>query len=137
GTHDENITLEDAEKIADKDILLKMKNTALNIYKAASKIALHKGIIIADTKMEFGLYNNDLIVVDELLTPDSSRFWPLDTENEGEAQRSYDKQFVRDYLLSIKFNKLPPPPHLPDEIIIKTSEKYKEIYHKLTGSSLN
>jgi len=137
GTHDENISIEDAEKIADKDIILEMKNAALNIYKAASKFALQKGIIIADTKMEFGLYNNDLIVVDELLTPDSSRFWPLDTYKEGEAQHSYDKQFVRDYLLSIKFNKQPPPPVLPEEIIIKTSEKYKEIYRKLTGNDLN
>ncbi len=137
GLHDENISLEEAEKIADKETLLKIKNTALKIYKAVSDFALQKGIIIADTKMEFGIYKNDLIIVDELLTPDSSRFWPLDSYKKGEAQQSYDKQFVRDYLLSINFNKQPPPPLLPDEIINKTSEKYREIYNKLTGSTIN
>jgi len=137
GTHDENISVEDAEKIADKEIINKMKNAALNVYKAASDYALKKGIIIADTKMEFGLIDNELILVDELLTPDSSRFWPSDLYQKGKAQQSYDKQFVRDYLLSINFNKQPPPPLLPDEIIEKTSEKYKEIYHLLTGKELN
>ena len=137
GTHDENISFEEAEKIADKDIIYKMKNAALKIYKAVSGFALQKGIIIADTKMEFGLYKNDLIIVDELLTPDSSRFWPVESYEIGKAQHSYDKQFVRDYLLSIKFNKQPPPPVLPEEIINKTSEKYREIYHKLTGEKVN
>jgi phosphoribosylaminoimidazole-succinocarboxamide synthase len=87
--------------------------------------------------MEFGIYKNELIIVDELLTPDSSRFWPVDSYEKGKAQQSYDKQFVRDYLLSINFNKQPPPPVLPEEIINKTSEKYREIYYKLTGEKLN
>jgi len=137
GTHDENISLEEAEKIADKDTIMKIKNAALKIYKAVSDFALQKGIIIADTKMEFGFYKNDMIIVDELLTPDSSRFWPLDSYKKGETQQSYDKQFVRDYLLSVKFNKQPPPPLLPDEIINKTSEKYREIYYKLTGTRIS
>jgi phosphoribosylaminoimidazole-succinocarboxamide synthase len=136
GAHDENISETEAEKIADKETISKMKEAALNVYKTASEYALKKGIIIADTKMEFGFYNNELILVDELLTPDSSRFWPLDDYQKGRAQQSYDKQFVRDYLLSINFNKQPPPPELPDEIINKTSEKYREIYFKLTGREL-
>ncbi len=137
GLHDENISLEEAEKIAGKETINKMKDTALKIYKAVSDFALTKGIIIADTKMEFGIYKNELIIVDELLTPDSSRFWPVESYEKGKAQQSYDKQFVRDYLLSIKFNKQPPPPILPEEIINKTSEKYREIYFKLTGEKLN
>ena len=137
GTHDENISLEEAERITDKEIILKIKEWALKIYKAVSDFALTKEIIIADTKMEFGIYNNKLIIVDELLTPDSSRLWPVKSYEKGRAQQSYDKQFVRDYLLSIKFNKKPPPPVLPDEIINKTSEKYLEIYTKLTGEKLN
>jgi len=136
GLHDENISLEEAEKITDKETILKIKDASLKIYKTVSEFALKKGIIIADTKMEFGLYKNDLIIVDELLTPDSSRFWPLDSYKKGEAQQSYDKQFVRDYLLSIKFNKQPPPPLLPNEIINKTSEKYREIYYKLTSEKI-
>jgi len=136
GTHDENISLEEAEKITDKETMSKIKNTALKIYKTVSEYALKKGIIIADTKMEFGIYKNDMIIVDELLTPDSSRFWPVESYEKGSAQQSFDKQFVRDYLLSIKFNKQPPPPELPEDIINKTSEKYLEIYSKLTGLSV-
>ncbi len=137
GIHDENISLEEAERIADKETMLKIKDTALKIYKTVSDYALQKGIIIADTKMEFGIYENDLIIVDELFTPDSSRFWPVESYEKGRAQQSFDKQFVRDYLLSIKFNKQPPPPELPEDIINKTSEKYLEIYSKLTGERLN
>ncbi|HSP87761.1 MAG TPA: phosphoribosylaminoimidazolesuccinocarboxamide synthase [Ignavibacteriaceae bacterium] len=137
GLHDENISVEEAEKIADKETVSKIKNAALNIYKTVSEFALKKSIIIADTKMEFGFYKNVLIIVDELLTPDSSRFWPLDFYKKGESQQSYDKQFVRDYLLSINFNKQPPPPLLPDEVINKTSEKYREIYTKLTGEKID
>ena len=136
GLHDENISLEEAEKIADKETMSKIKEAALKVYKAVSEYALKKGIILADTKMEFGFYKNDLIIVDELFTPDSSRFWPLDKYQKGRAQQSYDKQFVRDYLLSINFNKQPPPPTLPDEIVNKTSEKYREIYNKLTGETV-
>ena len=137
GLHDENISLEEAVKIAGKETILKIKDIALRIYKTVSDFALQKGIIIADTKMEFGLYKNNLIIVDELLTPDSSRFWPVEGYKEGVAPQSYDKQFVRDYLLSIKFNKQPPPPVLPEEIINKTSEKYIEIYTRLTGKKLD
>ncbi len=136
GLHDENISEKDAEKIADKDSIEKIKNATLSVYKNASDFALSKEIIIADTKMEFGIYNNDIILVDELLTPDSSRFWPMANYKKGGAQESYDKQFVRDYLLSINFNKQPPPPHLPDEIIQKTSEKYLEVLFKLTGEKI-
>jgi phosphoribosylaminoimidazole-succinocarboxamide synthase len=137
GTHDENISLDEAEKITDKETMSKIKSTALKIYKTVSEYALKKGIIIADTKMEFGIYKKDMIIVDELLTPDSSRFWPVESYEKGRAQQSFDKQFVRDYLLSIKFNKQPPPPELPEDIINKTSEKYLEIYSKLTGEKLN
>jgi phosphoribosylaminoimidazole-succinocarboxamide synthase len=137
GTHDENISFEEAGKISGVETMLKIKNTALKIYQTVSEYALQKGIIIADTKMEFGIYNSDLIIVDELLTPDSSRFWPVESYEKGTAQQSFDKQFVRDYLLSIKFNKQPPPPELPEDIINKTSEKYLEIYYRLTGEKLN
>ncbi len=133
GEHDENISAEQALKITDENTFKILEEKTLEIYYKASKFALEKGIIIADTKMEFGYYNNDIILVDELLTPDSSRFWPLDKYEKGRGQESYDKQFVRDYLLSINFNKQPPPPELPDEIIKKTSEKYLDIYEKLTG----
>jgi phosphoribosylaminoimidazole-succinocarboxamide synthase len=136
GTHDENISFSEAEKITDKEIIKKMKTATLKVYEAASQFALEKGIIIADTKMEFGLYKNELILVDEVLTPDSSRFWPKDKYRKGESQQSYDKQFVRDYLLSIKFNKQPPPPDLPEGIIKKTSEKYLDIFYKLTGQKI-
>lgn len=136
GEHDENISAEQAKKITDENTYKILEEKTLEIYKKASDFALKKGIIIADTKMEFGIYNGDIIIVDELLTPDSSRFWPLEKYKEGRGQESYDKQFVRDYLLSINFNKQPPPPPLPDEIIKKTSEKYLDIYRKLTGESL-
>ena len=136
GTHDENISLDEAERIADKETLAKIKNSTLKVYNAASQYALEKGIIIADTKMEFGFYKNELILVDEVLTPDSSRFWPKDKYRKGEPQQSYDKQFVRDYLISINFNKQPPPPDFPDEIIQKTSEKYLDIFYKLTGERI-
>jgi len=137
GTHDENISFEEAEKITDKETMSNIKDIALKIYKTVSDYALQKGIIIADTKMEFGIYKDEVIIIDELLTPDSSRFWPVESYEKGRAQQSFDKQFVRDYLLSIKFNKQPPPPELPEEIINKTSEKYLEIYSKLTGEKLN
>ncbi len=136
GTHDENISLEEAYKIGGRENITRVKKTALQIYKSASEFALKKGIIIADTKMEFGIINNKIILVDELLTPDSSRFWPVDKYEKGRAQESYDKQFVRDYLLSIKFNKKPPAPILPEVIINKTSKKYLDVLYKLTGTTL-
>ncbi len=133
GEHDENISAEQALKITDENTFKILEEKTLEIYKKASEFALEKGIIIADTKMEFGYYNNNIILVDEILTPDSSRFWSSDKYEKGRGQESYDKQFVRDYLLSINFNKQQPPPELPDEIIKKTSEKYLDIYEKLTG----
>jgi len=136
GEHDENISAEQALKITDENTFKILEQKTLEIYKKASEFALEKGIIIADTKMEFGYYNNDVILADELLTPDSSRFWPLDKYEKGRGQESYDKQFVRDYLISVKFNKQPPPPELPDEIISKTSEKYLDIYERLTGKPI-
>jgi phosphoribosylaminoimidazole-succinocarboxamide synthase len=136
GEHDENISAEQAMQIVDKDTFSAVKNATINIYKKASEYALTKGIIIADTKFEFGKVNGEVILVDEVLTPDSSRFWPLDKYEKGRGQESFDKQFVRDYLISIKFNMQPPPPPLPDDIIRKTSEKYLDIYKKLTGESI-
>jgi len=136
GEHDENISADEALKITDEITFQMLQEKTLQIYKKASEFALKKGIIIADTKMEFGFYNGDIILVDELLTPDSSRFWPLDKYEKGRGQESYDKQFVRDYLISVNFNKQPPPPVLPEEIIKKTSDKYLNIYKMLTGKSI-
>ncbi|MEO8230782.1 MAG: phosphoribosylaminoimidazolesuccinocarboxamide synthase [Ignavibacteriota bacterium] len=136
GLHDENISEDAAKEIAGADTINYMKNKTIEIYKKAVEFALEKGIIIADTKMEFGKIGDDIILVDELLTPDSSRFWPLDKYEKGKSQESFDKQFVRDYLISIKFNKQPPPPQLPEDIIQKTSEKYLEALEKLTGKSI-
>jgi len=136
GEHDENISAAQAMNITDEKTFKELEERSLEVYKKTSEFALQKGIIIADTKMEFGLFNGKIILVDELLTPDSSRFWPQDKYEIGRGQDSYDKQFVRDYLLSINFNKQPPPPDLPDDIIIKTSEKYVDIYKKLTGNTI-
>ena len=136
GQHDENISAEEATKIVDEKTFNAVKEATIKIYKKASEYALTKGIIIADTKFEFGKVNDQIILVDEVLTPDSSRFWPLDKYEKGRGQESYDKQFVRDYLLSINFNKQWPPPPLPEDIIQMTSEKYLDIYKKLTSESL-
>ncbi len=136
GEHDENISAAQAIQLTDQSTFEAVKKATIDIYKKVSGYAITKGIIIADTKFEFGRVNSDIILVDEVLTPDSSRFWPLDKYEKGRGQESYDKQFVRDYLLSINFNKQPPPPPLPEDIIKKTSEKYLDIYKKLTGQSL-
>lgn len=136
GEHDENISAEQAMEITDKETFEILKDSTLKVYNKAAEFALEKGIIIADTKFEFGNYDGKIIIVDEVLTPDSSRFWPLDKFESGRGQDSYDKQFVRDYLLSINFNKQPPPPPLPDDIVKRTSAKYLDIYEKLTGESL-
>jgi phosphoribosylaminoimidazole-succinocarboxamide synthase len=136
GLHDENISESKAKEIAGEQTIEFIKQKTIEIYKSAVDYALSKGIIIADTKMEFGKVGDEIILIDELLTPDSSRFWPLDKYEKGKSQESFDKQFVRDYLISIKFNKQPPPPPLPDDIIIKTSEKYLEALEKLTGERL-
>ena len=134
--HDENISLQKAEDIVGKEIANKVKEVSINIYEKAHSYAKDRGIIIADTKMEFGIYNDEIIIIDELLTPDSSRFWPLEKYSPGKGQESFDKQFLRDYLLSLSWNQSPPPPPLPKNIIDTTSEKYLESYKLLTGNSL-
>lgn len=137
GLHDENISEEKAKEIAGLNTINFMKQKTIDIYKNAVEYGLSKGIIIADTKMEFGKIGNEIILIDELLTPDSSRFWSLNKYEKGKSQESFDKQFVRDYLLSIKFNKQPPAPPLPDDIIQNTSEKYLEALEMLTGERIN
>jgi phosphoribosylaminoimidazole-succinocarboxamide synthase len=134
--HDENISFEQAGAIIGADLAGRLRDLTLAIYKRASDYARGRGIIIADTKFEFGIIGGEIILADEVLTPDSSRFWPLETYSPGGAQPSYDKQFVRDYLESIHWNKQPPAPALPDEIAQRTSEKYKEAYRELTGREL-
>jgi len=136
GLHDENISLEKVEKIVRRDLAQKLKTLSIAIYEKARDIAEKRGIIIADTKMEFGLKDGKLILIDELLTPDSSRFWSKDTYRPGGPQKSFDKQFLRDYLLSIRWDKSPPAPELPEEIVQKTREKYIEAYERLVGRSL-
>jgi len=136
GLHDENITFEKVEKIVGKDLAKRLKSLSLAVYKKARDFAEGRGIIIADTKMEFGIKDRKLLLIDELLTPDSSRFWPKDDYRPGGSQKSFDKQFLRDYLLSIKWDKNPPAPQLPEEIVQKTREKYLEAYEKLVGRRL-
>ena len=136
GLHDENITFERMEKVVGKDLAQRLRAVSLAIYKKARDFAETKGILIADTKMEFGMKNGNLILIDELLTPDSSRFWPKDEYKAGGPQKSFDKQFLRDYLLSIRWNKTPPAPELPEEVILKTGQKYREAYEKLVGKPL-
>jgi len=131
--HDINISFEETIKILGKETAEKIRELSLSIYKKASEIAERKGIIIADTKMEFGFCNGSLILIDELLTPDSSRFWSKKIYEPGKPQDSYDKQIVRDYLLFIKWDKKPPAPELPEEIVRKTVERYEEIFKILTS----
>ena len=136
GEHDENISSEKAIEIIGKDTFETIKNATLEIFNKASEFAAKKGIILADTKMEFGFYNGKIILIDELLTPDSSRFWPNDDYVKGKVQSSFDKQYVRDYLKSINFNMQPPAPTLPDEVIAGTTAKYKDALYRLTGQTL-
>jgi phosphoribosylaminoimidazole-succinocarboxamide synthase len=136
GLHDENITFEKVEEIVGKDLAQRLKSLSLSVYKKARDFAEGRGIIIADTKMEFGIKDGKLLLIDELLTPDSSRFWPKDDYRSGGSQKSFDKQFLRDYLLSIKWDKSPPAPQLPEEIVNKTREKYLEAYERLVGRPL-
>ena len=131
--HDENIDFEKASAIVGKEYTEVVRSYALRIYQKAAEHAETRGIIIADTKMEFGIYKGEIILIDEVLTPDSSRFWPRKEYQPGRGQESFDKQFVRDYLLSIHFNKQPPGPVLPDDVIRKTSSLYCEALRLLTG----
>lgn len=138
GQHDENITFEKTTEILGRDLAERVRQVSIALYNRAREIAETKGIIIADTKFEFGIGEDsgELILIDEALTPDSSRFWPNDGYQPGRSQSSFDKQFVRDYLTSIKWNKKPPAPSLPSEIIEKTTEKYIEALERLAGVSL-
>jgi phosphoribosylaminoimidazole-succinocarboxamide synthase len=134
--HDENISEAQAGDIVGRARIAQLKDLTLAIYERGVKHAATKGIIIADTKFEFGLDGDELVLIDEILTPDSSRFWPKATYEPGHAQASYDKQFVRDYLEDIKWNKQPPVPSLPDEVVMKTRAKYLEAFKVLTGREL-
>ena len=135
--HDENISFERMCAIVGKDIGAKMKDVSIRLYKEASEFAATRGIIIADTKFEFGLNeHNELVLIDEILTADSSRFWPADQYRVGSSPPSYDKQFVRDYLETLAWNKTAPAPRLPAEVIGRTSAKYREALEKLTGKKI-
>ena len=134
--HDENIPFEQAVSLVGSRLANQLRDLTLKIYTTAADYALSKGIIIADTKFEFGLADGELILGDEVLTPDSSRFWPAETYQPGGPQNSYDKQYVRDYLESIRWDKQPPAPPLPPEVAARTAEKYREAYRVLTGKDL-
>ncbi len=134
--HDINVSQDYVEQELGKDITSQLRELSLALYLKASAYAESKGIIIADTKFEFGLYQDKIILIDEVLTPDSSRFWPKDRYQPGQAQPSFDKQFVRDYLETLDWNKTAPGPELPEEIVLKTSEKYLQAFEMLMGEAL-
>jgi phosphoribosylaminoimidazole-succinocarboxamide synthase len=134
--HDENISFESAAAIVGLDVAESARSASLRIYNTARDYARKRGIIIADTKFEFGLLDGQLLLIDEVLTPDSSRFWPVDQYEPGRSQPSFDKQFVRDYLETLDWNKTPPAPALPPEVVAKTQAKYLEAYERLTGRKL-
>ena len=135
--HDINISFEEMCRIVDPEESRQLRDISLKLYKKAADYARQRGIIIADTKFEFGRTPAGLTLADEVLTPDSSRFWPADKYRPGQAQESYDKQYVRDYLEQIRWNKQPPAPALPQDVARRTSEKYLEAYHRLTGRDLD
>jgi phosphoribosylaminoimidazole-succinocarboxamide synthase len=136
--HDENISFAEVVKLIGRELAEKVREVSIRLYKEASEYAAHKGIIIADTKFEFGLdQKNQLVLIDEVLTADSSRFWPADSYKVGMSPPSFDKQYVRDYLETLDWNKAPPAPRLPAEVIRRTSEKYIEALERLTGKKLN
>lgn len=135
GEHDENIDLKTAADLVGKNVIEKVQQISLALYRMASEHALKKGIIIADTKFEFGIVGQELIIADEMFTPDSSRFWPKDLYEPGKSQPSFDKQFVRDYLETLDWDKTPPGPRLPADIIEKTRQKYIEAFERITGES--
>lgn len=135
--HDINISFEEAANIVGKETATKLRDLTLTVYQKAQQHAEKRGIIIADTKFEFGIFDDKIILCDEVLTPDSSRFWPANDYAAGRGQKSFDKQFVRDYLEKIGWDKKPPAPQLPDEIIEGTSAKYRDIYKLITGTDLS
>jgi len=134
--HDENISFDAVRELIGQDLASRLRDLTLRIYRNAAEYARPRGIILADTKFEFGLVEGEIVLADEVLTPDSSRFWPVETYVPGGPQPSYDKQYVRDYLESIRWNKQPPAPALPEDVARRTSEKYKDAYRALTGRSL-
>ena len=129
--HDINVRQEYIEREIGEDISRKLKDISIALYKKASEYAENRGIIIADSKFEFGIYNNEVMLIDEILTPDSSRFWPKEQYMPGQAQPSFDKQFVRDYLETLDWDKTPPAPALPQDIVLKTSQKYLQALNML------
>lgn len=135
GEHDINIDFEQAAKLVGKTRAEKIRQLSVDIYKKGAELADQKGIIIADTKFEFGLVDDDVILIDEILTPDSSRFWPKETYSSGGSQKSYDKQYLRDYLNSLDWDKKAPGPSLPQDVISNTRQKYIDALTQLTGSS--
>ena len=136
GEHDENISIGQMEDIIGVDLAERIIQTSVALFIAASERAVEVGLILCDTKFEFGLLDEKLILIDEVFTPDSSRFWPKDEYEPGRSQRSFDKQYVRDYLNEIGWNKQPPVPELPEEVIQKTSEKYLDVYRLIVGEDL-
>jgi phosphoribosylaminoimidazole-succinocarboxamide synthase len=134
--HDINISFDEAARIAGGDVAEQARDLSIQLYKTARRYAKQRGIIIADTKFEFGRYHGGLILIDEVLTPDSSRFWPADQYQPGRSQPSFDKQFVRDYLETLDWDKRPPAPALPTDVVMKTCGKYLEAYKRLTGKEL-
>jgi phosphoribosylaminoimidazole-succinocarboxamide synthase len=134
--HDENVPFASVVKMLGSETAERLREITLDLYRRAAAYAATRGILIADTKFEFGRASGDLVLGDEVLTPDSSRFWPSDEYDPGGPQPSYDKQFVRDYLESIRWNKLPPAPVLPDNVVQRTSAKYIEAYRRLAGREL-
>ena len=134
--HDENISFDDVSKLVGESVAERLRSLTLEIYSTASQYAEERGIILADTKFEFGLIDGELVLGDEVLTPDSSRFWPRDSYQPGGPQKSYDKQFVRDYLETLAWDKRPPAPPLPPDVIERTGQKYKEAYAVLAGRDL-
>jgi phosphoribosylaminoimidazole-succinocarboxamide synthase len=136
GVHDENISLDEVARIIGVGVASEVKRISLDIYEFGRNLAAKNGIIIADTKFEFGYSNGELMLIDEVLTPDSSRFWPMDEYEPGRPQRSFDKQFLRDYLDGLDWPKKPPPPRLPEEVITITRDKYLEALRRITGQDL-
>ncbi|MEP6955904.1 MAG: phosphoribosylaminoimidazolesuccinocarboxamide synthase, partial [Chthoniobacterales bacterium] len=134
--HDQNIDWAECCRLLGKDVAEQARDLSLQIYQAGREHAAARGIIVADTKFEFGMLDGELLLIDECLTPDSSRFWPADRYVTGQSPPSFDKQFVRDYLETLAWDKTPPAPHLPAEIIEKTSTKYREAFSRLTGTDL-
>jgi len=137
GAHDENISIVRMEAILGKETTAKVAEACINLYRKAADYALGRGIIIADTKFELGWHDNQLILIDEVLTPDSSRFWPEDQYGIGKGQPSFDKQFLRDYLSSLPWGKTPPPPPLPQDILDRTGARYLEALERITGKGID